>query len=227
MCHNLCMVKFRRCFITIMSLPFADSSAAANLACTFLEFPPFGHRDLWTWCWSFSGTRLSKISWPDNSRWRRYTCSCACCSCSHATVQLLFGMHIPDVSSLQWLCSSTTICFISLHMPLRNFMAIGFKIKEISFFLCSLSLLPRSRGAVSWCACCQKSVTPFNKSIYPHVYREYAHVFASWFDHRCHDGRDIGVSIFVFPIVQKTVMWLALYSCFPANERLKHHVLLQ
>jgi hypothetical protein len=27
-------------------------------------------------------------------------------------------------------------------MPLRNFVAIGFKIKEISFFLCSLSLLP-------------------------------------------------------------------------------------
>jgi hypothetical protein len=66
-----------------------------------------------------------------------------------AAAQLLVGTHVLIVPSLQWPCPSITACFISLHTPLRNFVAIGFKIKEISFFLCLLSLLPRSRGAAS------------------------------------------------------------------------------
>jgi hypothetical protein len=109
------------------------------------------------------------------------------------------------------------IFFIKLHMSLRNFVAIGFNIKERSFFLCLLSLLPRSHGAASWHVRSQKSVTPFDKSFYPPMYHELAHASASWFVHGYHDGWDIAAVVTATPAVQTPAIRL-LQSRFPANR---------
>ena len=122
-----------------------------------------------------------------------------------AAALLLVGMRILVIPLIQWQCLSTTACFISLHTPLRNFVAIGFNIKEISFLLCSLSLLPCSRGAASWRVHSLKSVTPFVKSFYPVVYHEPAHASTNWFSQTCHDGQDFEVAIFVTLAVQTTM----------------------
>ena len=148
------------------------------------------------------------------------------CPCRPAAAFLPVGMCIPVVPLLHWSCLWTTACFISLHTPLRNFVAIGFNIKEISFFLCSLSLLPCSRAAADWRVCSQKSTTTFVKSFYPLVYHELAHTSVSWLVHKCHSGRDIEAMVTATTAVQKSAMPPILCLCFLAHRWPNHHFLL-
>jgi hypothetical protein len=105
-------------------------------------------------------------------------------------------------------------------------VAIGFNIKEISFFLCSLSLLPCSCGATSWRVHSPKSVTPFVESFNPLVYHELAYTSVSWLVHKCHNGRDIEAMTTATPAVQKSAMSPILRLRFLANRWPNHHSLL-
>ena len=93
--------------------------------------------------------------------------------------------------------------------------------KMISFFLCSLFLLHRSRAAASWHVCSQKSTTLFVKSIYPLVYYELALALASWFVLGYDDCDDIEVRVTATAAVQQTAVQLILQSRFPVIQCLK------
>jgi hypothetical protein len=56
-------------------------------------------------------------------------------------------MHVPGDPALQLSSNLTMIFFIKLHMSLRNFVAIGFNIKEIIFLVLAVPAAPQP-----WCS---------------------------------------------------------------------------
>ena len=63
---------------------------------------------------------------------------------------LPIGMYVPGNPQLCLTIPLIHTLIIYFHIPLLLFMAIGSKIKEISSFLCSLSLLPCSSIPAGW-----------------------------------------------------------------------------
>ena len=124
---------------------------------------------------------------------------CACCLCSHIATLLLIGMYVPGNPQLRLTIPLIHTCIINLHMPLLIFMAIGSKIKEISSFLCSLSLLPCSSIPAGWHACSHYSITPVTMSFNHNAFHIIAHIPEKFYGHRIKDEPYIILLVLAVP----------------------------
>jgi len=148
---------------------------------------------LWLEYPSYTCTCPHKFPWIWSPMRKSWNCFCACCHENLADALLLVGTNISFVLLLQWPCPSTTTCFISLHTPVWNFVAIGFNVKDIYFHLvlvvpavpqprwdrlaCVFLMIRHSSGQAHWSQCISNIYThlcKFSWSCEPHC-PKYSH----------------------------------------------------